>query len=287
MHATCRNRTPDETFFKLSNHKCQMHLYLQMLHIFLKIYSMRWYWVNKIWITVTVVQLDNSQRLLVWMDVTPHTIWHFQITTVLNKIYLKYDKLVSLNFSISLMLLNGTWSQKGYAVSHMTSYSLFSLRKRKGRMKDMQINWHNWPTLPSTLYLMCLASSGLACRTAPLKPVTASCKIGMLGWAYTTYNNTYSWVNWCRLSNLTICNNTPVQKEYLSWLTSKTPNMDVLCCLMTLGTSMDILFSMLENHQKDTRPQLKWTVSLVIADGHFNLPQGFVWVYDYMYDGKN
>ena len=30
--------------------------------------------------------------------------------------------------------------------------------------------------------------------------------------------------------------------------------------------------------RSDTRPQVKWPVSLVIVDGHFNLPQEFVWV---------
>ena len=51
---------------------------------------------------------------------------------------------------------------------------------------------------------------------------------------------------------------------------------------MTLGLSEDIQchvwqysYSVFANHQ--IRPQVKWTVSLAIADGHFNLPQGFVW----------
>ena len=35
---------------------------------------------------------------------------------------------------------------------------------------------------------------------------------------------------------------------------------------------------MFVNHQSDMKSQLKWTVSLVMADDHFKLPQGFVWV---------
>ena len=41
---------------------------------------------------------------------------------------------------------------------------------------------------------------------------------------------------------------------------------------------MTILFSMFANHPNLTSVHVKWAVSLVIADGHFNLPQGFVWV---------
>ena len=32
--------------------------------------------------------------------------------------------------------------------------------------------------------------------------------------------------------------------------------------------------------RSDIRPHIKWTVSLVIAYGHFNLPQGLMWVYN-------
>ena len=35
-------------------------------------------------------------------------------------------------------------------------------------------------------------------------------------------------------------------------------------------------FLKLANHQ--IRPHIKWSVNMVIAYGHFNLPQGFVWV---------
>ena len=31
--------------------------------------------------------------------------------------------------------------------------------------------------------------------------------------------------------------------------------------------------------RSDIRPHIKWAVSLVIAYGHSNLPQGIVWVY--------
>ena len=30
--------------------------------------------------------------------------------------------------------------------------------------------------------------------------------------------------------------------------------------------------------RSDIRPHIKWAVSLVIAYGHFDFPQGFVWV---------
>ena len=39
---------------------------------------------------------------------------------------------------------------------------------------------------------------------------------------------------------------------------------------------MTILFSMLANHP--IRPKVKRAVSLLMADGHLSLPQGFVWV---------
>ena len=54
-----------------------------------------------------------------------------------------------------------------------------------------------------------------------------------------------------------------------------------LCCLMTPGLSKDIrvhTFPNLQFTRSDIRPHIKWAVSLVIAYGHFNLPQGFVWV---------
>ena len=59
-----------------------------------------------------------------------------------------------------------------------------------------------------------------------------------------------------------------------------------LCCLMTPGLSKDIrchvrmtiLFLNLQITRSDIRPHIKWAVSLMIAYGHFNLPQGFVWV---------
>ena len=41
---------------------------------------------------------------------------------------------------------------------------------------------------------------------------------------------------------------------------------------------MTILFLNLEITRSDIMPHIKWAVSLVIAYGHFNLPQGFVWV---------
>ena len=58
----------------------------------------------------------------------------------------------------------------------------------------------------------------------------------------------------------------------------------VWCCLMTPGLS--ITFGVMFDHtfflksqitRSDIRPHIKWAVSLVIAYGHFNLPQGFVW----------
>ena len=41
---------------------------------------------------------------------------------------------------------------------------------------------------------------------------------------------------------------------------------------------MAILFLNLQITRSDVKPHMKWVVSLVIAFGHFNLPQGFVWV---------
>ena len=41
---------------------------------------------------------------------------------------------------------------------------------------------------------------------------------------------------------------------------------------------MTILFLNLLIARSDIRPHTKWAVRLVIAYGHFNLPQGFVWV---------
>ena len=41
---------------------------------------------------------------------------------------------------------------------------------------------------------------------------------------------------------------------------------------------MTILFLDLQITRSDIRPQTKQAVSLVIAYGHLNLPQGFVWV---------
>ena len=40
----------------------------------------------------------------------------------------------------------------------------------------------------------------------------------------------------------------------------------------------DHTFLNLQITRSDIRPHIKWAVSLVIAYGHFNLPQGFVWV---------
>ena len=38
------------------------------------------------------------------------------------------------------------------------------------------------------------------------------------------------------------------------------------------------LFLELQITRSDSRPHIKWAVSLVIAYGHFNFPQVFVWV---------
>ena len=57
-----------------------------------------------------------------------------------------------------------------------------------------------------------------------------------------------------------------------------------LCCSMTPGSSKDIDLSYaISSHPQSTRksrvrPHIKWVVSLVIADCHFILLQGFVWV---------
>ena len=40
----------------------------------------------------------------------------------------------------------------------------------------------------------------------------------------------------------------------------------------------DHTFLNLQITSTDIKPHIKWVVSLVIAYGHFNLPQGFVWV---------
>ena len=78
------------------------------------------------------------------------------------------------------------------------------------------------------------------------------------------YNNTSTWLTWLMKGK--------------GWFG--------LCCLMTPGLSKDnrchvwsYFFSKLANHQ--IRHQIwhkNWAVILVIAYGHFNLPQGFVWV---------
>ena len=59
-----------------------------------------------------------------------------------------------------------------------------------------------------------------------------------------------------------------------------------LCCLMTPGLSKDIrcyvwpyFFLKLANARSDIRPHIKWAVSLVFANGHFNIPLGCEWVY--------
>ena len=41
---------------------------------------------------------------------------------------------------------------------------------------------------------------------------------------------------------------------------------------------MTISFLKLEITRSDIRPHIKWVASLVIAYGHFNFPQVFVWV---------
>ena len=42
--------------------------------------------------------------------------------------------------------------------------------------------------------------------------------------------------------------------------------------------SVTILFLNLQITTSDIRPYIKWAVSLVFAYGHFNLPQGIVWI---------
>ena len=42
---------------------------------------------------------------------------------------------------------------------------------------------------------------------------------------------------------------------------------------------MTILSLNFQIARSDIRSNVKWAVGLVIAYGHFNLPQGFVWVY--------
>ena len=51
---------------------------------------------------------------------------------------------------------------------------------------------------------------------------------------------------------------------------------DILCHVLT------ILFLNVQITGSDIRPHIKWVVSLVIAYGHFNLPQGFVWACMYV-----
>ena len=58
-----------------------------------------------------------------------------------------------------------------------------------------------------------------------------------------------------------------------------------LWCLMTPGLSTDIrclvwpyILLNLQVTRSDISQHIKWAVSLLIAYGHFNLPQGFVWV---------
>ena len=63
-------------------------------------------------------------------------------------------------------------------------------------------------------------------------------------------------------------------------------NVKSLCCLMTLGFSKNIQWHVrpyffplcLQMPKSDIRPHVKWAVSLVIAHGHYNLPQQFAWV---------
>ena len=64
--------------------------------------------------------------------------------------------------------------------------------------------------------------------------------------------------------------------------------MPSLCCLLTPGLNKDIrchvwpyYFLCLQITKSDIGPQAKWALSRPIAEGHFNLPQGFggyVWV---------
>ena len=41
---------------------------------------------------------------------------------------------------------------------------------------------------------------------------------------------------------------------------------------------MTILFLKLQITRSDIKPHIKWAVSLLIAYGQFNFPQGFMWV---------
>ena len=42
---------------------------------------------------------------------------------------------------------------------------------------------------------------------------------------------------------------------------------------------MTVLFGKLAKITRaDISPQVKWAVNLVIADGHFIIPEGFVWI---------
>ena len=53
-----------------------------------------------------------------------------------------------------------------------------------------------------------------------------------------------------------------------------------LISVRTFGFMDDHTFSEIANHQiRHIRPHKKWVISLVIAYGQFNFPQGFVWVY--------
>ena len=52
-----------------------------------------------------------------------------------------------------------------------------------------------------------------------------------------------------------------------------------LVLIRTFGVMYDHTVTWLTNQQgRYIWPQVKWAVNLVIADGHFNLSQGFVWV---------
>ena len=56
--------------------------------------------------------------------------------------------------------------------------------------------------------------------------------------------------------------------------------LSITVSVRTLGVMHDhTLFLHLQITIADIRAHLKWAVNLVIAYGHFNLPQGFVWVY--------
>ena len=56
----------------------------------------------------------------------------------------------------------------------------------------------------------------------------------------------------------------------------------VWCCLILISVRTfcfmydHTFFLYLQITRADIRPQVKWAVNLVIADGHFNLPRGFV-----------